>query len=167
MTSAARCGTVLGMDLYAELTALIHELERDGLDYALCGALAVAIHGAPRATKDIDLLVAPESIAAVLAAAKRRGFVYVAQPMRFAASGVTITRVSKLVDGHPLVLDLLHADGVLAEPWSTRVRARFLDGELSVVSRAGLVTLKLAAGRPQDIWDLQRLEEAHHGDDEP
>ncbi len=155
------------MDLYDELKTLLRELEGAQLPYAICGALAVAIHGAPRATKDIDLLVPPEALAQVLVAARRCGFIFVAQPMKFSASGVSITRVSKLVDGHPLVLDLVHADETLAGPWSTRMRADFLDGELSVVSRAGLTTLKLAAGRPQDLWDLQRLAEAHHGDDEP
>jgi len=154
------------MDLYDELKALVHELETASLPYAVCGALAVAIHGAPRATKDIDLLVPPEALNDVLAAARRCGFVFVAQPMRFSASGVSITRVSKLVDGQPLLLDLLHADEVLAGPWGSRVRAGFLDGNLSVVSRDGLITLKLAAGRPQDLWDLQRLEEAHHGGDD-
>lgn len=155
------------MDLYAELKSLIAGLEAERLPYAVCGALAVAIHGAPRATKDIDLLVPPEALSPVLEVARRLGFVFVAQPMKFSASGVSITRVSKIVDGLPLTLDLIHADEALAGPWSTRVRAGFLDGELTVVSREGLVTLKLAAGRPQDLWDLQRLEEAHHGGHEP
>lgn len=155
------------MDLYAELTALIRALEEAQLPYALCGALAVAIHGAPRATKDIDLLVPTEALEQVIEVAKRCGFVFLAQPMTFAASGVSITRVSKLVEGHPLTLDLLHADGVLAGPWSSRQRARFREGELSVVSREGLTTLKLAAGRPQDLWDLERLREADHGRHEP
>lgn len=155
------------MDLYAELRSLITALEDDGRPYAVCGALAVAIYGAPRATKDIDLLVPPESLDEVMETARRCGFVFKAQPMKFAASGVSITRVSKLVDGYPLTLDLLHADEALAEPWRTRVRARFRDGELSVVSRAGLETLKVAAGRPQDLWDLQRLAEVDHGRHEP
>lgn len=154
------------MDLYAELATLLHALESDAVPYAICGAVALAIHGVVRATKDIDLLVPPEAIERALAAARRCGFVFVAQPMRFATSGVSITRVSKIVDGRPLMLDLLHADDVLAGPWATRRRARFQDGELSVVSRAGLVTLKLAAGRPQDIADLERLAEVHHGGDD-
>jgi hypothetical protein len=37
---------------------------------------------------------------------------------------------------------------------------------LWVVSRAGLITLKLAAGRPQDIVDVQRLEESARGEHE-
>ena len=31
-------------------------MDEAGVDYALCGGLAVAAHGAPRATRDIDLL---------------------------------------------------------------------------------------------------------------
>jgi hypothetical protein len=41
-----------------------------------------------------------------------------------------------------------------------------METTLWAVSRAGLVTLKLTAGRPQDIVDVQRLEEASHGEHE-
>ena len=34
----------------------VRALERAKVPYALCGGLAVALHGFPRATKDIDLL---------------------------------------------------------------------------------------------------------------
>lgn len=42
----------------------------------------------------------------------------------------------------------------------------FSAGIVSVVSRAGLVTLKLAAGRPQDLVDVARLKELEDGDPE-
>lgn len=45
------------MDLYVELVHLAQTFEREGLDYALVGGLAVAVWGLPRATQDIDLLV--------------------------------------------------------------------------------------------------------------
>ena len=41
------------VDLYAELTGIVSVLETRGIEYALCGGLALAIHGAPRATQDI------------------------------------------------------------------------------------------------------------------
>lgn len=104
------------MDLYAELKALLGALEDAQLPDAVCGALAVAIHGAPRATKDIDLMVPPEALPAVLEVARRCGYVFVAQPMKLSASGVSVTRVSKILDGYPLTLDLIHADEALAEP---------------------------------------------------
>lgn len=33
------------MDLYAELSALVHGFDAAGIDYALCGGLALAVHG--------------------------------------------------------------------------------------------------------------------------
>jgi hypothetical protein len=50
------------IDLYDELSGIIDDFSRRGIDYALCGGLALAAHGIPRATMDIDLLVPPESL---------------------------------------------------------------------------------------------------------
>jgi hypothetical protein len=50
------------MDLFEELTQLIAAFDAGGVDYAVCGALALAIHGLPRATKDIDVLVEAAAI---------------------------------------------------------------------------------------------------------
>jgi hypothetical protein len=41
------------VDLVGELNLIVNALEESGLDYALCGGIAVAIHGYPRATRDI------------------------------------------------------------------------------------------------------------------
>ena len=43
------------MDLIAELKRVTGAFDEAGLTYALCGGLAVAVHGAPRATTDLDL----------------------------------------------------------------------------------------------------------------
>ena len=48
------------VDVYAEFLALVKALEAAHIEYALCGALALAVHGAPRATKDIDLIARKE-----------------------------------------------------------------------------------------------------------
>jgi hypothetical protein len=45
-------------DPYAELKALAAALEAEGIPYALCGGLALAVHGAPRV--DIQRLMALE-----------------------------------------------------------------------------------------------------------
>jgi hypothetical protein len=71
------------VDFYQELTNLTGALEAGAVDYALCGGVALAIHGVPRATQ--------------------------------------------------------------------------------VVSRDALIALKLAAGRPQDLVDVQRLKEMNRG----
>jgi hypothetical protein len=47
--------------------------------------------------------------------------------------------------------------------WQTRRSIAFEGGTLHVVSREGLITMKLAAGRPQDVADVKRLSELERG----
>jgi hypothetical protein len=54
--------------IYDELRAVLAALDQASVDYALVGGLAVAVWGAPRATKDIDLLVQPADLQRTLAA---------------------------------------------------------------------------------------------------
>jgi len=46
--------------LFDELNDIIDSLEKSGVEYAVCGGLALAVHGFPRATFDIDILIQPE-----------------------------------------------------------------------------------------------------------
>ncbi|MCG8556115.1 MAG: nucleotidyl transferase AbiEii/AbiGii toxin family protein [Proteobacteria bacterium] len=151
------------MDLYEELAKLVAKLDETRVEYALCGAMALAVHGVPRATQDIDVLVPPESLDGFRDVARYCGFGFEALPMTFEASGITMHRFSKLIGGQPLMLDALVVAGAVRGVWESRIRVPFESGRLSVVSRPGLITLKLAAGRPQDLADVKRLEELHLG----
>jgi hypothetical protein len=146
------------LDLRTSLDALTTSLDQAGIPYAVCGALALAIHGHPRATKDIDLLTASDQIAALKAVARVHGFTLEALPMTFSSSGITVHRVSRLVGTQILTLDVLDGSGVLLPVWNTRERLDTTRGPVWVVSRQGLITMKLAAGRPQDLADLAQLE---------
>ena len=126
----------------------------------MCGALALAAHGHPRATKDIDLIVPEPSIAGAKAIARSCGFTLEALPMRFKQSGLTVERVSKLVGSQLLMLDILVGDEALQPVWESRVELPWGQRKLWSVSRRGLVSMKLAAGRPQDLADIARLEES-------
>jgi predicted nucleotidyltransferase len=66
-------------------------------------------------------------------------------------------------EGQPLMLDALLVDGPLNGAWNDRQSAEIEGGRVRVVSRESLIALKLAAGRPQDLVDVQRLEEVHRG----
>ena len=50
------------IDLFAEIRDLLTALERGGAKYAVAGAVALAVHGVPRATTDIDLLVPADQV---------------------------------------------------------------------------------------------------------
>lgn len=145
------------IDVYAEFVVVIRAFEDANLDYALCGALALAVHGAPRATKDIDLIARKEDADRIREIARRLGFVFEALPMEFPGSGIEIQRFTKLVEGQPLMLDVLWLSPKLKPVWDGRERVQWAEGTLSVVSRDGLITLKLTAGRAQDLVDIQSL----------
>ena len=65
------------MDLHEELARLVDALADCEVEYALCGGLALAVHGFPRFTKDIDLLVRKEDVEGIVEAARDRGFVVI------------------------------------------------------------------------------------------
>ena len=45
------------MKIKNELISLVHALDAADIPYALCGGLAMAAHGWPRSTMDIDVLL--------------------------------------------------------------------------------------------------------------
>lgn len=158
------------MDLFAELVSITAKLEAAQIDYAICGGVALAIHGAPRATMDIDLMAREDDLSRLRDVLRGCGFTIEALPMTFSSSGISIRRFPKIEsDGRSLMVDVLLAEGTLGAVWQTRSRVAFeapgaSGSALWVVSRAGLITLKLAAGRPQDMVDIQRLEEIARGE---
>lgn len=103
-----------------------------------------------------------EDEAKLRVAVRRAGYTFEALPMRF-TSGVEVQRFSKLVDGRPLMLDFLWASGPLEAIWSRRECLPWQEGKIFVVSRDDLITLKLTAGRPQDLVDIQSLTAAEGG----
>lgn len=50
------------MNVKDELIALVKAFDAAGIPYALCGGLAMAAHGWPRSTMDIDMLVEKDRI---------------------------------------------------------------------------------------------------------
>jgi hypothetical protein len=147
------------MQLVDEFDALIRDLEVAGVEYAVAGALALAIWGVPRATTDIDLLVRPEGVDAALGVARQLGFRIEAGPMRF-GDGMEVRRVTKVSGEDALTLDLLLVHEALEPVWASRLCLDGQHGALWVVSREGLIQMKATAARPQDLADIRRLEEA-------
>jgi hypothetical protein len=146
------------LDLEAELDAVIAALTREGVEYAVCGGLAMAIHGKPRATIDIDLLIKPEDEERVYAAVERLGFRFKAKPMHFAGGTMEIRRVTKIdSDGEALMLDLLLVTPAYSHVWQSRQTVAWRKHLVSVVSREGLIALKSSRSSAQDLADIERL----------
>jgi hypothetical protein len=148
----------MGLSLFEEAVGLLTDLERRGIPYAVAGAVALAIHGVPRATTDLDLLVDPRDLDAVLGVARARQFGIEALPMRF-SDGMEVRRMTKVDGTEMLTLDLLLVNPNLEPVWTSRERIPTERGEFWVVSRQGLIQMKAWAGREQDLADIVRLRE--------
>ena len=149
------------MNLVDELQAIARALGEAGIEYAVCGGIAVTIHGATRTTKDIDLLLPAAEVPRAMELVRRLGYVFAALPMTFDAGTPKerhVQRVSKLEGADHLVLDLLFADASLAGFLAGRQEIALPEGPLVVVSREALLRMKRLSGRPQDLADLAALE---------
>ena len=147
------------LSLYDELKGLTLALTASGIEYAVCGGLAMAIHTLPRATVDMDLLVLTDDLDQVLQIARARGYTLSAKPMTFAQGKVEMHRVSKLDPdiGDVLILDLLMVTPELRPVWEDRQEILWEGETLQVVSREGLIALKTLRLSGQDIDDIKRL----------
>ena len=146
-------------DLLTELRSITDALDLARVDYALCGGVALAIYGIPRATIDIDMLVAPDQVPAAEGVLGQLGYRLAAAPMRLAGGTVTITRLVKPEPDSEdvLMVDLLHVTPALESVWQSRRRIAWDHGAIATVSRAGLVALKRLRGSGQDQDDIERL----------
>ena len=145
--------------LLDELSQLISALDENEIEYAVCGGLALAIHGFARATLDIDILIKAESLEKAYKIGAENGFDIRGLDISFKERAVEIPRVSKIDDdGEVLSLDLLLVTSHVEDVWETREKIDFLGKKLSVVSLSGLIKMKTLAGRPQDLADIWRLE---------
>ena len=148
------------MDLQDELFRIVDAMRADRIEYALCGGIAVIVHGYPRATRDIDILVQETDLDAVLAAVKPLGFDLESGWIPFDTGKPTerkVFRISRASGEDLLTLDLIVVGPFLADVWDQRQEFEVGDRRLTVISRDGLAKMKRAAGRPQDLADLSQL----------
>lgn len=144
---------------------LLRHLAEAGVDCLVVGGVAVAAQGYGRSTKDLDIVYATnaanlERLGDVLVrlGARLRG---ITKDVPFVPDARTLKRTQMLT------LDTsLGSIGLLVDPEGAdryeamRERADVvdLDGiELRVVSLEDLLSMKRAAGRPQDVADVDAL----------
>ncbi|MEO6588822.1 MAG: nucleotidyltransferase family protein [Pyrinomonadaceae bacterium] len=144
--------------LFDELNEIIELLKNNGIEYAVCGGLALAIHGFPRATFDIDILIQPESLEKAYEIVAGKGYDIRGLDMSFKEQAVEIRRVSKIDnDGEVLSLDFLLVTRHVEDVWETKEEYDWQGKDLWLVSRGGLIKMKTLAGRDKDLIDLGRL----------
>jgi predicted nucleotidyltransferase len=155
-----------------DIQGILAELAREGVDFLVIGGVAVGYHGHVRATKDVDVVPAPdpENLERLVRVLERLGAEVEGaeefdsgelpdplDPNTLALGGnwVLRTRLGRL--------DLMQwlGDDPLWEKLSPAAIEEWI-GEISIkfVSYDDLVELKELAARPEDLADLKRLREA-------
>lgn len=133
---------------------LLH-LNRSGIDYALCGGLALAAHGHPRATSDIDCLFPDlETRDRSVRILDELGWIDGGSRLEFedGSSALRLIRGS----GPETVILYLIAQAPEARWLEDRERAELEGASYWVIGRRGLIDMEMAAGRPQDLADIAR-----------
>ncbi|MBA3335637.1 MAG: hypothetical protein H0T08_08520 [Acidobacteria bacterium] len=150
--------------LLAEFVNFTETLNRETIDYAICGGWAMAIHGLPRATVDIDLLILTEDLNEVWNIAQNLGYDVEGLPLHFHNGAIEIRRISKIdkESKRLFTLDFLLVTEPLEEVWKNRELIEWEDGKTWTVSREGLIRLKTISGREQDLLDIKKLREVEN-----
>jgi hypothetical protein len=125
--------------------------------FLIVGAYALAIHGRPRATGDLDVWVepTPENARRVMQALVAFGApVSEISEADFSTPGVTY-QIGVAPGRVDILTDLTGL--TFAEAWADRVRKPFGDLTVDVIGRASFIRNKRATGRAKDLGDIEGL----------
>ena len=148
------------MEVSQDFRELLASFNASEVEYVIVGAHALAHHGAPRYTGDLDVLVRPDPANAgrVVAALEAFGF---------GSVGLTpadFTKPDQIIQlGYPPVrIDLVTSlSGVTWDQVDRgKVAGTYADVSVHFIGREEYVLNKKVAGRKKDLVDLEALGEA-------
>lgn len=155
-----------------DIRGILEALAREGVEFLIIGGVAVGFHGYVRATKDVDIVPAPESenleklarvlgeLDAQIEGAEEFNDEELPNPLDPEALALGGNWVLRTRLGRFDVMQWIGDDALWEKLSPAAIKAEIGDLAVSVVSYDGLVALKEHAGRPEDLLDLQRLREA-------
>lgn len=137
---------------------LLSECLAARVEFLVVGAHALALQGHIRATKDLDIWVRPseENAQRIFLALARFG----APLQGFRAEEFATPGLILQIGLPPVRIDVITSiDGVgFEEAWEEHATGFFFGLEVPALGRLGLLKNKRAAGRPQDLADVDWLE---------
>ena len=137
---------------------LLAEFNARQVEFLLVGAHALAAHGHVRATQDLEVWVRPSPENAKRVIESLRAF---GAPLHdLTEKDLATPGLIFQIGVEPIRIDVLTLiDGVqFDEAWADRIISKFADQPVAVLSREHLIKNKLAAGRTQDLADVEALE---------
>ena len=137
---------------------MLRALSDAKIDFLIVGAYAVAAHGHPRATGDLDIWVRPDTDTApnvYRVLAEFGALLHDLTIEDLARPGIVFQ-----IGVEPSRIDILTAiSGVgFDDAWTNRLSVEMGGLQLNVIGRADLIVNKRACGRPKDIADAETLD---------
>lgn len=140
-----------------DFVEMLSALNETGADFLVVGAHAVAAHGYPRATGDLDIWIRPTSTNArqVLSALKQFGAPItnisledLSQPQTVFQIGVSPCRIDILTSITGVDFD---------QAWENKIEIRVNDLTVFCIGKQDLIQNKNVLARPQDLADVAAL----------
>lgn len=131
--------------------------QRHKVRYVVIGGIAAVLHGVPRATFDLDILIeasldnAKRLLDALLEA--RLGTATLTTPAEMLANEVTVFNDRVRIDVQTSTPGL-----IFEQAWQRRQIMTYQGQTFSVLSLEDLLASKRATGRPKDLEDVRLLE---------
>jgi len=147
------------MEIQKDFKELLELFNAHKVEYLVVGGYALAFHGAPRFTGDIDLLVKPDSENAkrILTALAEFGF----GSLDLSEADFTAPQNVIQLGMPPVRIDIMTS--VTGVSWEKamagKVQGSYGDTTVHFISRDDLIANKQALGRKKDLADLEALEE--------
>lgn len=154
---------------------ILEALNRRGVEYVVVGGLAVVLHGHPRLTNDVDIVLSlkHENVTAAIEALTELGLQPRApvdardfidpEKRRDWVENKAMVVFSLADPRNPLISIDLFAEPPLDWPrlWQNSVLMRLNGTEVRVCSLEDLIEIKRRSGRTQDLLDIEELTNGH------
>lgn len=147
-------GTVLNQDF----KEFLQSLNDNAVRYLVIGGYAVAFHGHPRYTKDIDVWIerSPENATNMLAALDQFGFGSLGLTADDFQATAQIIQLGYAPNRIDILTTLLGVD--FESCYAARVEVEMEGVRVNFIDLENLKKSKQAAGRHQDLADIENLE---------
>ena len=140
-----------------DFVEMLSALSEAGVEFLVVGAHALAAHGTPRATGDLDVWIraSPDNAARVLTALGRFGAPLFDLRLDDLSRPDTVFQIGV----PPCRIDILTGiTGVaFADAWPRRIEVAIGPLTVPVLGREDFIANKKATGRPKDLSDLNLL----------
>lgn len=148
------------MKINSDFRDLLCEFNAAEVRYVVVGAYAVFAHAEPRYTKDLDVWVEAtvDNATRTMAALTRFG----APLTQVTVDDFSVPGITFQMGVDPNRIDVLTqiSSVTFEEAWATKIESRYGDQPVWLLGREQLLMNKRAVGRPQDLLDVQKIENA-------